>query len=99
MKKVIFKKDKSLAIPPGQVVRSGYISVWDVILDCRERMAMGDIDAKYQECIQNAPNQAWPCPVGYWGENGRFHIVDGRHTFMALLALGYEQIYVAWMES
>jgi hypothetical protein len=60
-------------------------------------MAVGDLDRAYQRLLQTAPAQPWPPPVGRW-EGERFVIHDGRHTYVAALMLGFESIFVAWLE-
>ena len=88
---------RSMHVPPGKVVREGYVPVWDIELLCRDRMAVGDVGAAFDRLLQVAPNQEHPPPFGYW-KDGSFIIVDGRHAFVALLMLGYTHILVAWME-
>lgn len=86
-----------MAVPPGRVIRTGYVRVEDVKLACRERMAVGDVDRAYQRRLQLGDHQPWPCPRGHW-EGSRFVIIDGRHEFVAALMLGVEQILVAWAD-
>lgn len=91
-----FHLDKILSIQPGKIARTGYVKTEDVVLACKESMAIGDVTMAYELVKQNAPNQMFPCPVGYWREDKRFVIVDGRHTYIALLMNGFEYILVAW---
>ncbi|HEX2020262.1 MAG TPA: hypothetical protein VGO17_15110 [Aurantimonas sp.] len=84
-------------MPAGHVVRTGYVPVFDVILACRDRMAVGDVDRAYQKRLQLGSRQPWPCPRGHWQGN-RFVIVDGRHEYVATLMLGLSHILVAWIE-
>lgn len=88
--------DRSLAVPPGKVVRTGYVRVCQVRLACRERMSMGDVWLAYQKRLQLGDHQPWPCPRGYF-DSEHFVIVDGRHEYVANLLLGNEHILVAWI--
>lgn len=90
-------QDRSIAVPPGAVVKSGYVDVFKVRLACRERMAMGDIAAAYQKRLQTGSNQPWPCPTGQW-DGETFILSDGRHEWMACVALGLTHLLVAWLE-
>jgi hypothetical protein len=95
-------EDRSLAVPPGALVRTGYVSVWDVKLGCRERMAVGDVKGSYERRLQLGDHQPWPCPRGVWeGEEGKsqFVIHDGRHEYVAALMLGQDFILVAWPDA
>jgi hypothetical protein len=89
--------DRSMAVPPGAVVRTGYVSVWAVRHACRERMALGDVQGAFQRRLGLGAYQAWPCPRGHW-EGERFVIVDGRHEHVAAVLLGQEHLLVAWVE-
>jgi hypothetical protein len=89
--------DRSLAVPPGKVVKTGYVRVDKVRLACRERMAIGDVYLAYQKRLQLGDHQPWPCPRGYWNSD-QFVIVDGRHEFVANLLIGHDYILVAWIE-
>lgn len=94
---VAIAEDRSLAVPPGHVVRTGYVAVESVTLACRERMAPGDVKAAYERLLQLGGHQPWPSPRGHW-EGERFVIVDGRHQYVASLMLGLTHVLVAWIE-
>lgn len=81
----------------GAIVRTGYVPVESVILACRDRMAIGDVERAMQRRMACAPGQPWPCPVGEW-RGGRFVLYDGRHEFIAALMLGVEHVLMAWIE-
>jgi hypothetical protein len=96
---VMHVDDRSIALEPGQTIRTGYVDVFSCTLACRERMAIGDIDRAYQKLLQLGTRSPWPCPHGHWSEDGaRFVIVDGRHEWAASVALGRSHILVAWVE-
>lgn len=95
---VITAADRSIAVDPGQRVHTGYVDVFRVRLACRERMAVGDIDRAYQRQLQLGATQAWPPPVGHW-DGETFVIHDGRHQWLAAVALGMEFLFVAWIDN
>jgi hypothetical protein len=87
-----------MTVPSGAIVRTGYVSVDDVTLACRDRMDIYAVEKAMQRRMSCAPNHPWPCPVGVWhGE--RYHLHDGRHDFIAALCLGCTHILVAWVEA
>nr|WP_315051301.1 hypothetical protein [uncultured Brevundimonas sp.] len=89
--------DRSISVPPGHLVRTGYVAVGQVDMACRARMAVGDVKESYERLIQMGSHQPWPCPRGHWSGE-RFVVVDGRHQFVASLMLGLEYLLVAWVE-
>ena len=76
MTPILHAEDRSLSVPPGQLVVTGYVPVDAVRLACRARMAVGDVDRAYQRRLQLGHNQPWPCPRGEW-DGDRFVIIDG----------------------
>jgi hypothetical protein len=94
---VTIAEDRSIAVPRGAIVRTGYVPIHKVRLGCNERMAVGDIAAAYQKRLQLGDRQPFPCPNGAW-EGETFCIYDGRHEYVATLMLGFDQILVAWVE-
>lgn len=91
-----FHLDKILSIQPGKLAHTVYVKTEDVVLACKDSMSIGDVKQAYELVKQNAPSQMFPCPIGYFREDGRFVIVDGRHTYIALLMNGFTDILVAW---
>lgn len=89
--------DRALLVPPGKVIHTGYVGVFNVVLDNRERIAVGDIDRAFQRILQQGDACQWPCPNGHW-EGDTFHIHDGRHEWVASVMLGKTHILVAWIE-
>lgn len=89
--------DRSISVPPGAVIRTGYVPIDDIVMACRDRMAMGDVKDPYEKRLQLGDHQPWPCPRGYWRDD-RFVIMDGRHEYVAALMLGYPYLLVAWVE-
>jgi hypothetical protein len=92
--------DRSMLVPAGHVARTAYVPVFSVELACRDRMAVGDVEAAYRRLLQLGDASGWPPPVGHWTEDRqRFVIVDGRHEYVAALMLGREHVLVAWVEA
>ena len=93
-----FTIDRTISVPPGSIVRTGYVPIEKIRLSSYENLSLPDIKEKYEIFKQNAPNQIFPCPIGNW-EQVNFVIVDGRHAFVALMILGMSHILVAWIDS
>lgn len=94
---VFIAEDRSIAVPPGHIIKTGYVHIDAVRLACRARMAVGDVAKAFQEQLQLGDRQKWPCPRGHW-DGDRFVLIDGRHEFVAKQMLGLEHILVAWAE-
>jgi hypothetical protein len=94
---VVKAQDKTISVPTGMRVATGYVDIFKVRLACRERMAVGDVGAAYQSQLQLGSSQAFPCPTGFW-EGETFVIEDGRHTWVAAVMLGLQCVLVAWLE-
>lgn len=94
--------DRHKIVPPGKVIVTGYVNVFDIELACRERMAVGDVDRAFQKQLQLGQDSMHPCPNGFWESNGargrKFVIEDGRHEWIAQVMLGRTYILVAWLE-
>lgn len=96
MSGVTLTYDRSIVVPEGATVQTGYVEIHRVRLACRERMAIGDVNTSYQRLLQISGSQAWPPPTGYW--RGKWFVIeDGRHTYVAALMLGYSHLLVAWV--
>ena len=59
-------------------------------------MAIGDIDRAYQR-RQQCDYHPFPPPNGEW-EGETFAVYDGRHEWLATVALGHSHMLVAWVE-
>jgi len=86
-----------MTVPPGAIVKTDYVDIKAVVLACRDRMAIGDVERAMQRRLGIQPAQPWPCPVGRW-EDGRFVVHDGRHDVVAAMMLGVEHLLVAWID-
>lgn len=92
-----YQLDKSISVPPGQTVRTGYVHVDCIILACKDKMCIASVKEKYELILQNAANSIYPTPIGEW-RNDRFVLIDGRHTFIAYVINGYQWVLVSWLE-
>jgi hypothetical protein len=90
-------EDRALSVPPGHVVRTGLVDVFKVRFANRTRIAVGDFDRAFQKRLQLGVNHPFPCPNGAW-EGETFVLLDGRHEWLATVALGHSHILVAWIE-
>lgn len=100
MPPVSLAADRSLAVPPGHVVKTGYVSVYSIRMGCRTRMAVGDVDTAVRKLLQLGDASSFPCPNGAWEDpsSETFVLYDGRHEWIAHLMLGREYMLVAWTE-
>lgn len=97
---VSFASDRSLRVPETHVVRTAYVDVFCIRLECRDRMAVGDVGVAYQKLLQLGNDEQWPCPTGRWSEDGKtFLLADGRHQWVASVMLGREKMLVCWLEA
>lgn len=94
---VAIAADRSMLVPPGRFVRTGYVDVFKVRHACRERMASGDVDRAFQKVLQLGENGAWPPPRGYW-DGDTFVLEDGRHAHIGAVMAGHSHMFVAWLD-
>ncbi len=95
----------AIDIPPGWVEVQGYVPHRWIWIAGRERMAIGDVDSKYQRIMglrHHRPGYTpSPVPKGHWTSDpidGRllFKLNDGRHRTVAGLLWQDERILVKW---
>jgi hypothetical protein len=86
-------------VPPGHVVLTGYVQVEDVVclVQLASQLNPAAVERAYREQLAEGASQAWPPPSGYWREDGRFVLTDGRHRFVAALMLGMRHLFVCWL--
>lgn len=89
-------EDRSLFVQPTQHVRTAWISIDRCRMGCRERMDFAAIERAGRRYVQAGECQMWPPVVGHW-DGERFVVCDGRHEYLALLALGRDKLLVAWL--
>jgi hypothetical protein len=86
-------------IPPGHVVATGYVAIEDVVchVQASQQLNPAAVERSYREQLAADGAQAWPPPTGYWRDDGRFVLTDGRHRYVAALMLGTTHLLVAWL--
>lgn len=92
-----FAADRTLRVPAGKRIVTGYVDVWKCQLANRAPMAVGDVAAAHNKLLQLGDDALHPCPNGHW-EGEEFVIHDGRHEYLAAVMRGRLQILVAWVE-
>jgi hypothetical protein len=82
------------------IMRTAWIPIHKIRLGCDTPMGIGDLERARDRVLHNGRDCAlWPCPVGEWDESGGWFVIgDGRHEYLARLALGCREIFVAWVE-
>jgi hypothetical protein len=89
-------------VPPGHLVATGYVPVVDVVclVDAGHQLDPAAVERSYREQLAATDGaQAWPPPTGYWRDDGRFVLTDGRHRYVAALMLGTKHLLVAWLRA
>jgi hypothetical protein len=88
-------------VPAGHVVRSGYVAIHDVVCEVSfgHQLLPAEVERAYRRQLELGSRQAWPAPTGWWREDGRFVLTDGRNRYVAALMLGVEHLLVAWVAS
>ena len=87
------------AVPPGHVVRTGYVPTEAVVCHARtgHQLLPAEVERAYRRQLELGDQQTWPPPTGYWRRDHRFVLTDGRNRFVAALMLGVEHLLVAWL--
>jgi hypothetical protein len=87
------------AVPPGHVVRTGYVPVHDVVMyaPSGSQLLPAEVERAYRRQLELGDQQSWPPPTGYWRADHRFVLTDGRNRYVASLMLGIEYLLVAWL--
>ena len=88
------------AVPAGHVVQTGYAPIHDVVchVTYAHQLYPAEVERAYRRQLGRGNQQTWPPPTGYWREDGRFVLSDGRNRYVAALMLGLEYLFVAWLE-
>jgi hypothetical protein len=86
-------------VPPGHVVQTGYVPIHDVICQAPygHQLLPAEVERAYRAQLALEDQQPWPPPSGYWRDDQRFVLTDGRNRFVACLMLGVEHLLVAWL--
>ena len=87
------------AVPPGHVVRTGYVAIHDIVCHSAggRQLLPAEVERAYRKQLEFGTEQGWPPPTGYWRVDRRFVLTDGRNRFIAALMLGVEHLLVAWL--
>ncbi len=87
------------AVPVGHVVRTGYVPIHDVVCHAPvgHQLLPAEVERAYRRQLELKDQQPWPPPTGYWRQDHRFVLTDGRNRFVASLMLGVEHLLVAWV--
>ena len=90
-------RDRETHVRPDQIIQTAWVHVDTCCLGSRNVRSTADVDQKRQELLQMGDSQPWPGLKGTWRDDGRFVIVDGGHTYIALLLLGKTHALVSWL--
>ena len=84
---------------PGHLVETGYVPIHDVVCHAPapHQLYPAEVERAYRRQLELADAQGWPPPTGYWRDDGRFVLTDGRSRYLAALMLGVEHLLVAWL--
>jgi hypothetical protein len=86
-------------VAEGHTVETGYVGVHDVVIHAPRghHLYPAEVERAYRRQLELGNEQGWPPPLGYWRDDGRFVLTDGRNRYVAALMLGIEHIFVAWL--
>lgn len=86
-----------MIVPAGHILVTGYVPTAEIVFQSDVPMSVADVKEKITQFTSIGSGQAYPLPVGNW-KDGRFHLWDGRHRFVASLMLCRRTMLVAWIE-
>ena len=86
-------------VAEGHTVASGFVPIVDVVIHAPRghHLLPAEVERAYRRQLELGPEQGWPAPTGYWREDGRFVLTDGRNRLVAALMLGLEHLLVCWL--
>lgn len=90
-------EDRGFLVRPDQTVMTRWIDIDLCILGNRTRMDFAAIERAGRRLLLQGDCGSWPPVNGQWREDGRFVVHDGRHQYLAELALGRTAVFVAWL--
>lgn len=92
--------DRSMNVKPTQTVSCRWVPVELCVLTQGPPMAPEAIIEAGRKLVQLGNDLGtWPPPNGYWRDDGRFVVCDGRHELLARMARGDAQVFVCWLEA
>src|SRR4051794_37980493 len=79
-------------VAEGHTVKTGYVAIQDVVIHASNgrHLSPAAVERAYRHQLELGDDQGWPPPTGYWREDGRFVLTDGRNRYVAALMLGVE---------
>jgi hypothetical protein len=86
-------------VPAGHTVATGYVDIHHVVclVGPGSQLHPAEVERAYRCQLALADGQTWPPPTGYWADDGRFVLTDGRNRYVAALMLGIRHLFVAWL--
>jgi hypothetical protein len=86
-------------VPEGHTVQTGYVAVHDIVIHAPygHQLLPAEVERAYRRQLELGADQGWPPPTGYWRDDGRFVLTDGRNRYVAALMLGLDCVFVAWL--
>jgi hypothetical protein len=84
-------------IPKGHILKSAYIPIEDIVFTCDVPMGVEGVRDKINQWLSHKEGQSYPLPVGEW-KDGKLHLWDGRHRYIAALMLARKSMLIAWVE-
>jgi hypothetical protein len=88
------------SVPAGHTVATGYVPIHDVICQASSghQLYPAEVERAYRRQLEHGESQAFPPPTGWYREDGRFVLTDGRNRYVAALMLGVQHLLVSWLE-
>ncbi len=86
-------------VAEGHTVQTGYVPIHDVVVYAPygHHLYPAEVERAYRRQLELGTDQEWPPPTGYWRDDRRFVLTDGRNRYVAALMLGIEYMLVAWL--
>ena len=86
-------------VPVGHTVDTAYVDIHQVVclVGPGSQLHPAEVERAYRCQLGLADGQTWPPPTGYWEDDGRFVLTDGRNRYVAALMLGIRYLFVAWL--
>ena len=68
-------------VAEGHTVATGYIPIHDVVIHTPrgEHLYPAEVERAYRRQLELGKDQGWPPPTGYWRNDRRFVLTDGRN--------------------
>lgn len=85
-----------MIIPEGHILVTGYVPTNEIVFHSECVMSVTDVKEKITQQTHIRGGTAYPVPIGDW-RDGRFHLWDGRHRYIAALLLNRKTMLVGWV--